>query len=374
MATYTYETNDQPVVHISDIGGDVSVSGWDNQQIRVDGDDENVRSSIKQQENTFKIGDVDDDMVLYVPRDAQIRLGDVGGSITVTDVATAQLNDVGCDVTLRNIVGAVHAGDIGGDIAIDGAAAAQVADVGGDATLRNIRGPVALNDIGGDVILQNVAGAVAVHDIGGDLVTDGTATVGAVGSVGEDLTELGHELRNMGREIAAAFGPRVWAGKRGRKGKWGASVGLNPEQTEQIRQQVRASINKDEIRQQVRQAARAGLAQARASVEQALGEVRVTPPTPPAPPTPPTAPTPTTASTAPPTSAAPAGDTTPSPTTPPSEPASAEPITGVTAPLPPAQGSTTPDRDAERLAILRMVREGTVTPEEAEELLAALDR
>jgi hypothetical protein len=183
-----------------------------------------------------------------------------------------------------------------------------------------------------DLMIYGPAPANVAVSVEGGEGHEGEPGVYVNGSLDLDMGRLGRDLANMGRELAASLEPHAWASKRARKGNWRTGVELNREQKEHIKQQVRA-----------------GVAQARASMDQALRDVRVTPPAPPMPPAPP----------APPRPAAPPID----------------PATGATVPLQAqaAEQAASPDRDAERLAILRMVQEGTITPGEAEDLLAALD-
>jgi hypothetical protein len=305
-----------------------------------------------------------------------LRLGNVGGDLAVkVTTGTLTMGNVAGDASFHGTFDQITLGNIAGDLVLHaqftsgGTYRAHVlgdtaVHLGDDANLvlqgnvvGDIRGAGIRTDHPTNVRLVWGAGEASLQiGVIGDLVIHGPPPkeVAAGVNVGEgheggpgvyingsrdlDMGRLGRDLADMGRELAASLGPRARAHKRGRTRVWQAGVGLHPEQKEQIRQQIRA-----------------GVEQARASVDQALRQVRVTPPAPPTPPTPPTVP-------APHRPAAP-----PAPST--------EPAVGATVPLhaQTAPQATSPDRDAERLAILRMVQEGTISPEEAEDLLAALE-
>jgi hypothetical protein len=183
----------------------------------------------------------------------------------------------------------------------------------------------------------------------------------AAGEWGAEWRNLGRELEQMGRELASelsglgreiARDVRV-AGRearrdmkdefrgfgRGPRGRvpFGSQWNLDPDQVERIKREARA-------------AAASGIAKAQEAVEQALqqwqqsgpGAAAPRPPRPPRPPQPPV-----------------------------------EPYTGHTVRIDneeeaQPQPNAPRDRDAERLAILRMVHEGRLAPDEAEMLLRGL--
>jgi len=487
MPTYSYETNEQPVVRVYNCSGDVAIIGRDQSTIELSSDV--LPEQFHQSQRGIELNAVESDLQLHVPRGAIIQIENADGNVQVRDVAQLETTNIAGDLVLENIAGAVRStniegrlkgercgdvavrgsiegdahvvdaasvaleqiegnaliegvptvrlgrvegnlrvnnaaehceigqvegnvlcrnarslsiGHLEGDLTVDNVLVVMTGDVQGNARLSGAFDQVTMGAVQGDLTLQaqlTMGGTYRAHVLGnaavqvpddanlvlqgnvvgdikgagvrtdhptnmrliwgageaslqlsviGDLVLHGPPPSNVAVGVGEeyeggpgvyvnssldlDMGRLGRDFANLGREIAASFGPRAWAGKRGRKGNWRADVGLNPEQPEQIKQQVRASVN-----------------QAQNTVRQVLREARVVAPPPPAAPMP------------------------PRPTAPPAP--SAEPATGATVPLQAqaAAQNTPPNRDAERLALLRMVREGTVTPEEAETLLAALD-
>jgi DUF4097 and DUF4098 domain-containing protein YvlB len=372
---------DVPTVRIAHTGGDVAVNGASEgcQLGHVEGD------AALHDTGPVTLGHVGGD--LAANRVRELRAGDVQGDCAVNgDESTITLGTVHGDLAVRLETGSLQAGAVHGDVAIEGALAKfNLGNTHGDLALRltptsdgsyraNVGGDAAIS-IPGDsnlelhaVVRGNIAGVGSLrHEqhggvisvtfgsggarlqltVGGDLTVRGPASAASswspdLGALNEDMAQLGRELGDMGREIAASFKPGVWAGKRGRKG-WRAGVGIDPAQREQLKRQVRDTV-------------RSSVEQARSAVQEALRAVDITPPTPPTPPMRPTPPTPATP------------PTPPTPVT-----STSEAMTGATVPLA-EQQTAQPDTDAERLAILRMLQEGKITPEEAEELLAELER
>jgi DUF4097 and DUF4098 domain-containing protein YvlB len=378
---------DVPTVQLGHIAGDLRVVNVDERCDvgHVEGD------AASDDVQTLNIGHVGGD--LAVARIRELQAGMIEGDCAVNgEAVTARLGNVGGDLALKVATGTLTMGNVAGDASFSGtfdqltlgniagdlALHAQLtsggtyrAQVAGDAAVRlgddanlvlegnvvgGIRGAGVRTDHPANVRLVWGAGEATLHiSVIGDLVIhgpppsnvavgeghEGEPGVYINGSLDLDMGRLGRDFANLGREIAASFGPGLWANKRGRKRGWQSGVGFDPQQKEQIRQQIRA-----------------GVEQARASVDRALREARVAAATPPVPPTPPVVPA------------------APRPAAPPAPPAPfTDPAVGATVPLQ-AQAPTQdppPDRDAERLAILRMVSEGTISPEEAEDLLAALD-
>jgi hypothetical protein len=203
-----------------------------------------------------------------------------------------------------------------------------------------------------------------------------------LGRLGEDLGRLGQEI---GEEISSAFREAGWAGA-----KWTDSMTnkINEQMRraqrkveEQARKaeerarkageqgaRVRVRFNErewqldpqrlEQIKAQASKAASEGISSAMEAVERAISNLHM--PTPPSPPSsrPPTPPRP------------------PAPPMPPMPRQSVRPdsSTGTQSSTPPTSGNPTsaPDLDSEREAILRMIAEGRISPEEGDLLLEGL--
>lgn len=328
----------------------------------------------------------------------QVTIGQVGGDLKLDHTEYLSLRGVGGDAQIGDVQQLTGFGNVGGDLKLTWSGTAEGAlrgSVGGDVRLElTVPGNMTINAIvGGDVRAQtngqNIRHSAGRHqfvfgngegqfhlNVGGDLHLRSTVApeyTGArggfegnpAGEWGAEWRNLGRELEQMGRELAnelSGLGREIArevrvAGRearrdikdefrgvgRGPRGRapFGAQWNLDPDQIERLKREARA-------------AAASGIAKAQEAVEQALQQWQQSGPA--------------------------SGPRPPRPPRPPQPPAG--PYTGHTVridneegaePQPAPSSQAAPrDRDAERLAILRMVHEGRLAPDEAELLLRGL--
>lgn len=400
------------------VGGDCQVRGSAHAEVTVGnaGGDLTVSSA-----SSVQVGSVGGTCEL---RDVQgtVEVGNVGGDAQFMGIGgDLQAGSIGGDAELTGLKGSVEVGSVGGDLELEAAfppdSHARL-NVGGDAGIAlpdnpnlSIRAAVG-GDVTGQAIsfggrgnfINLVYGDGTAHlelSVGGDLELRGSgnprssSASAAWGEFESEMADLGREMgrlgQEIGREIAGAFRDAGWA----HGANWANEISRKVE--EQVRRaqrqaerqarkaeermrradqraaRVRVHFNDREwrfdperlerIKEQARKAAAEGVAGAFEAVERALGNLRVpTPPTPPRPtppPTPPASPMPgqeqavrTEAE------SAAQGEQT-------SQPAgeAVSPTEGV---------GPKPDLEQEREAILRMIAEGRISPEEGDMLLEGL--
>lgn len=360
-----------------------------------------------------------------------VQLNNVGGSAQIERVSgDVQLSVTGGDAQVERVEGSVRIGHVGGDAQVESARggvqisnvggdlhlntafpaeSASAITVGGDATIElprdaslTLRATVS-GDVSGERLVSSGGGMfTAVYGegaakldlmVGGDLNLEGGSTPrsssaswgwqGFGDEMGRVADELGREFSQMGqeleRELTQAFG-KFGTGKRPPSAGFDAERQRRAEeqahrvaeaaahQAEAHARQVRVRINDREwrfdperlerLKQQAREAAREGISGALAAVERAIAGMGM-PPDAPVPPVPPVPPAPPEAPRAP---------------APPSWPA---PATGQTIridaePAAPSEAAAPRDIEGERAAILQMVAEGRISPEEGDMLLDAL--
>jgi hypothetical protein len=381
------------------VGGDLSVSGAAYIQLGNVGGDCSLRD---------------------VQGDAE--LGYIGGDVSFSGIGgNVQVGRIGADASLKGLQASIEVGSVGGDLSLQAAfpvdSRARL-NVGGDAAVvlpdnpnLSIQANVG-GDISGRSIIAGRSGKMislnygdgAAHlelNVGGDLALRGggnprnsSSTSGSWGwdEFGREMSSFGLEMSKLGqelsREIAAAFSEASWsqgadiADSIARKAEEQARRAQRKAEEQARQANERASrINVrfndrewrldperlDRIKEQARRAASEGISGALEAVERAvsnLGGPKT--PTPPRPPTPP---------------APPHGV----PPVPPQPPYAAQQGTnqGEQGSQPSGNGdedaSATTSQPApeynleqEREAILRMIAEGRVTPEEGDLLLEAL--
>ncbi len=402
------------------IGNDCTVRSGTPYEIAVG----NVGGDIKvSNAASVQLGSVGGDSELLEVRDI-VEVGNVGGDASFRGVGgNLQVGSIGGDGVLSGLNAAMEVGSIGGDLTLQAkfpAGSHTRLNVGGDASIElpenanlSIRAAV-----GGDVTGQSVTfeggnmvslvygdGAADLEmSVGGDLDLRGTgnprsssSNSNSWGDFGKEMSELGREMgklgQELGREIAAAFQEAGWS----QGSKW--SRELKRKMDEQARRaqrqaeestrkaqrqaeeaarraggrasRVRVRVNDREwemdperlerLKEQARKAATEGIVGALEAVEQAIGNLGLPrSPKPPVPPTPPSSPSPTGA-----------GQTLSTDT---EGLAQREPSTQQSSNSEDASITNTsePDLEQEREAILRMIAEGRISPEEGDMLLEGL--
>jgi hypothetical protein len=402
------------------IGGDCAVQSSTPSEIAIGnvGSDIKVSSAV-----SVRIGSVGGDSQL---RDIEgiAEVGNVGGDASFKGVGgSLQVGHIGGDGELTGLKAAIEVGNIGGDLELQAAFAAGShirLNVGGDASVvlpenANLRIHAA---VGGDVTGQSVAfdggnlvslvygdGAADLElSVGGDLELRGqgnprsSSTSNTWGDFGKEMADLGREMGKLGqdlrREIAAAFQGAGWS----QGAEW--SKDLNRKMDEQARRaqrqaeesarkaqrqaeestrragehasRVRVRVNDREwrldperlerIKDQARKAAAEGIAGALDAVEQAIGNLGVPKPSKaPVPPTPPSSPQPPSAT----------GQTLRTETEGATQTGSSSQRTAGSENFN-TTSAPEPDLEQEREAILRMIAEGRISPEEGDMLLEGL--
>src|SRR5689334_3572766 len=96
--TKTISAGRSPKIHIHVIGGDLSLVGWESDEILLKGDDDEIRASQNGEEVKLSC---DDDVSIRVPKAASVYIHNIGG-----------------DAAIRGILGAIELKEIGGDLSI----------------------------------------------------------------------------------------------------------------------------------------------------------------------------------------------------------------------------------------------------------------
>ena len=401
-------------INLGNVGGDLEVAGATLVQLGNTGGDVEIRDV----QNAIAIGNVGGDA----------NIAGVGGELKV--------GRIGSDAGLRGLGGSLHLGGIGGDLDLQAAFSPDSrahAHVGGDAKITlpananlalqaTVGGSISGSSVsfgGNGGLVRVVYGEGAAHlnlSVGGDLELRGGGNPQVSSAsmpwweFGQEMSELGQEMGRMGQELGQEFkdifsdmgwSGVAWTDEMGRKveeqvrkarQKAEQQARKAEERARQAEQrawqsQERARQHTDRVRMRVnerewqmnpervndlvnraQQAAMEGVAGAMEAVERAVGNLRVPrPPYPGRPPFPPTPPMGHPVPPVPPMPPAPPADFTTPPFAPPAGPASPKEVVGEGQ----EQGEA-PNLEQEREAILRMIAEGRITPEEGDMLLEGL--
>lgn len=208
----TFSAGNEPRVIIAQALGDLQVSSWDQLTILVKADGR--VTELHQEGDALMIMECSGDLELRVPVNAEIKVSNLQGDVSIEGVRRVELEDISGDVDLENIgigvdiekIGeAIALKDLGADVRVTNAtslrargvigadaslshvALVEIETVGADLSLREVETVVAGN-IGGDLDIEDIADALSCGNISGDCKVGGSAPCEiAIGNVGGDI-------------------------------------------------------------------------------------------------------------------------------------------------------------------------------------------
>ena len=150
MTNRTISAGPAPRIVIDNVGGDLSIVGWEGEDILIKADEDETRFK---QDGSLVTVTSGDDLALRVPRDASLTIQTVGG-----------------DMALRGVMGAIEIKTIGGDASIRDINSAAIDSISSDLSMRNVRGNLLIKNVGSDASIREVQGSVSLDSVGDDLV------------------------------------------------------------------------------------------------------------------------------------------------------------------------------------------------------------
>lgn len=188
----TFPMDLEPRVNLTQVNGDVEITGWEKREISLDLQDED--SNFYQEGNTFTLVHYSGDLTLRVPYDTEIRIEELRGTTSAQDIRRIDFKNVHGDITLQNIGAGINT-EAGGE-------AIALTDIAGDLKVQKASSLRARRKLAGDVKLEDVP-LVEIEAVGADLDMD-RVEMAAIGNVGGDLTvvNLSEALRcaNVGSD------------------------------------------------------------------------------------------------------------------------------------------------------------------------------
>ena len=156
-----------PTIKIESIDGDLSVVGWDGEDILIKTDEDEL--TLQQNGDAVSFS-CTDDVSLRIPRDASLFIERIGGDMALRGVmGSIRINEVDNDLSMRD-VGNVSIETIKADFSLRGAKGnLAVKSVGGDVSIRDVEGNIALDSVADDLALRGARGNVKVN-VGEDVV------------------------------------------------------------------------------------------------------------------------------------------------------------------------------------------------------------
>jgi hypothetical protein len=420
-------------LHCSNVGGDCQVQGGGNAEVLLHnvGGDLTVNDAVRVQ-----VKNVGADCRIQGNANAEIKCGNVGGDFATTGAAWVKLGNIGSACRLRDVQGDVALGHIGSSVDLVGVGGnLHAGSIGSDAQLKGVHGSIEVGHIGANLLLQadfppdsamrllvggdvcivlpenanlsiratvggSIRGSSVVSNANGNIANlvygDGAAKLelraggdleirgnqsprsssssnswGFLNDFGRDMGRLG---RDIAREMSSSFNDADWnvdwtgahrwrdEGRRHRRARKSEERARHARRGAEHAARINVRINDREWRfdqervnrivEQARHAAAEGVSGALEAVEQALSNLHVQMPSAPPPPSAPPMPT----KPMPPTDAH----------VDPAAEYSEEQV------VHDEQQKPKLNPEQEREAILRMIAEGRISPEEGDMLLEAL--
>jgi hypothetical protein len=114
MSTQTLSVGSKPQIEISNVGGDLTVQGWERNNIEARSDDS---PRIEQDGDDVTLS-CSSDLAISLPRGASLTIDRVGGDMKIENIdGNVEFTSVGGDVMLQNLTGEVSIeGAIGGEM------------------------------------------------------------------------------------------------------------------------------------------------------------------------------------------------------------------------------------------------------------------
>lgn len=147
--------------------GDLFLSGDESTSVKFMSSEDRIR--INQTNDTLYV-ETHASMDLVVPRTAKVIVEKVGGSAFMQDIeGDLVVQKIGGDLAVRRLRN-VRIEKVGGGCLVEGIGdALAIHKIGGDLTLREAAGAVAINSVGGDCDIQAMGNGPAACRAGGDL-------------------------------------------------------------------------------------------------------------------------------------------------------------------------------------------------------------
>lgn len=155
-----------PRIVIDSINGDLSVVGWDGEDILIKTDEDALTLQQQGEDVTFSSTE---DVSLRIPRDASLTIGLIDG-----------------DMALRGVMGDIMIQEIRNDLSVRDVGAVTIDRVGADLILRSAKGDLNVKNVGGDVAVRDVEGNITFESVADDLALRGARGNVKV-NVGEDV-------------------------------------------------------------------------------------------------------------------------------------------------------------------------------------------
>jgi hypothetical protein len=154
MEKVILEMGEQTLLKIDAVGGDLRLSGREGKTLEAQAPDHGKLTV--EEKNGVHYLTCRSGCLVFLPKGTRIEVENIGGDGRLTDIED--------EVLIRNI---------GGDLVLRRVGRASFELVGGDMQVKSMTGDLTVDVLGGDAVIQDVTGSVHLRSVGGDLILDG---------------------------------------------------------------------------------------------------------------------------------------------------------------------------------------------------------
>src|SRR6266511_2289290 len=156
-----------PKIKIDSIDGDLSIVGWDGEDVLIKTDEDELSLKQNGEEILFSCTD---DVSLRIPKDSSLSIQSIGGDAALRGVTgNVEIKEIDNDLSIRD-VGSISIGSVASDFSLRGAKGnLYIKNVGGDVSIRDVEGNVTLESVADDLALRGARGNIKVN-VGEDVV------------------------------------------------------------------------------------------------------------------------------------------------------------------------------------------------------------
>lgn len=193
MKQHTFAVGDKPRVVVRHCAGNLTVHSWNKRSIDVRAAGENEDGSTAQpyiEDETVYLNDCRGDIELYVPYEKKlfgetrlvtdISVSDLNGAIVMENVGTVELINIRGTVTLSNVEGTLRATNvpalrenkgIGGSVLLNNISRVEIGTIGATVQVTNAE-TVKLGTVGGAVQAKRISAVFSCGTTGGSCTID----------------------------------------------------------------------------------------------------------------------------------------------------------------------------------------------------------
>jgi hypothetical protein len=198
-------TSESPRVEVTACQGDLVVTTWDNTEVLIEVDSEEVLT-VEEREGAVALA-TNRDCSLTIPAGASLIVVQAQGNLSIQGVRrTVEVATVQGDAQFQDGVASASLSTIQGDLVVERWTAAISANaVQGDARVQQVNGPVDFGTVGGDLLAEEINGPLSARSVAGDaylrqlngmlyLSDVGVDLVGRAWTAGADVAQVGGDV------------------------------------------------------------------------------------------------------------------------------------------------------------------------------------